>query len=105
MSIKDSEPDYLNETEAELRSRITQYLVYARVQSLGYTALRSYGVDYQSLPEWKDDADLDIARKLKPIKGSELVVAWLMRLEHAIKAAIKRKQLVGLNGGKAPTTH
>lgn len=102
MTIKDGERDYLTETTEELRARVVMYLMYAQVQNNGYQALRSYGIDYQSLPEWKNDAVLQEARKMKPQKASEMVVNWLIRVDTAIAAAIRRKQLVGLNGGRAP---
>ena len=67
--------------------------MFAQTLLKGYHALRSHGVDFMSLREWKDNGVLDAARKLKPIPGSELIINYLCRLENAISAAIRRKQL------------
>lgn len=73
------------------------YQMFAQVMLKGYTALKSYGVDFQSLPEWKDTTDLDEARRLKPIPGQELTMKYLCRLENAIQAAINRRQNIRLH--------
>lgn len=87
------EGDLLKESAADLRARIMTSQMFAQVLLKGYSALRSYGVDFMSLREWKENAILDEARKLKPVPGAELIIAYLCRLENAISAAIRRKQL------------
>ena len=63
----------------------------------GYQALRSYGVDFMSLREWKDVDEIDEARKLKPQAAVHKIIAYCTRLENAIKAAIRRKQTIRLH--------
>jgi hypothetical protein len=65
--------------------------MFAQVLLKGYHALRSYGVDFMALREWKENGILDEARKLKPVPASEKIIAYLCRLENAISAAIRRK--------------
>ncbi|MGV1835221.1 hypothetical protein ACQZ6C_10705 [Rhizobium rhizogenes] len=67
--------------------------MFAQVLLKAYHALRSYGVDMMSLREWGEVDTLDEARKLKPQAGAEKIIAYLCRLENAISAAIRRKQI------------
>ena len=67
--------------------------MFAQVLLKGYQALRSYGVDFMSLREWQENGILDEARKLKPQPASEKIIAYLCRLENAIRAAVQRKQI------------
>lgn len=94
--------DWEKESNEDIRARVGTYMAFTQVLLKAYHALKNYGVDFQALPEWKDDKTLDEARKLKPIPGQQIVVSWITRLDHAISAAIRRKQLRGLNGGLPP---
>jgi hypothetical protein len=67
--------------------------MFSQVLLKGYHALRSYGVDMMALREWGEMGILDEARKLKPQAGAEKIIAYLCRLENAISAAIRRKQI------------
>lgn len=102
--LKDN-TDWEKESNEDIRARVGTYMYFSQVILKAYSALKNYGVDFEALPEWKDDATLDEARKLKPVPAQQVVVAWLSRLESGIDAAIRRKQFRGLNGGKpkAPT--
>lgn len=88
--FKDEE-ELLRETEADLRARIMTSQFLARVLLQGYAALKSYGVDFMSLREWKENAILDNAWRLKPQAAQERIFQYLARVEHAIKAAVNRK--------------
>jgi hypothetical protein len=91
MILKD-EQDYLKETSGDLRARLMAYQTFSKVLLTAYDALLNWGVNFKSLPEWQDMGDLDEAVKLKPDKGAEKTTGWLIRLEHAIQAAVRRKQ-------------
>lgn len=65
--------------------------MFAQVLLQGYHALRSYRVDFMKLWEWEDDSKLiDEARRLQAKPGAELLMRYLMGLENAIKAAVRR---------------
>lgn len=96
------EGDLLKEGEADLRARIMTSQMFAQVLLKGYHALRSYGVDFMALREWKENAILDEARKLKPVPASEKIIHYLCRLENAISAAIRRKQIKTIVDNTAP---
>lgn len=76
--------------------------MFGQVLLKGYSALRSYGVDFMKLPEWSDNAVLDEARKLKPHKGAEKIINYLIRLENAISAAIRRTQIKAIVDNTKP---
>lgn len=56
-----------------------------------------------SLREWKDVGEIDEARKLKPQAMVQKVVAYCLRLENAIKAAINRKVNIRLHTDNTPS--
>lgn len=99
--LKDN-TDWEKESEQDIRARVGTYMAFTQVLLKGYHALKNYGVDFMALPEWKEDSVLDEARKMKPVPGQALMVGWITRLEHGIEAAVRRKSLRGLNGGKVP---
>lgn len=91
-------------SKEDLISRVMMFQMYGQVMNAAYDALRSHGVDYRKLPEYSDITLLDEARKLKPTAAQEKVIAYLMRLENAIKAAIRRKSLKVVQDNTKPPT-
>jgi NAD(P)H-nitrite reductase large subunit len=90
-NLKD-EQNYVKEDRADLVARVMAAQEMARFLLKGYSMLRSYGVDFMKLPEWIDQSDLDEARKLKPHRAQEKIIAYFQRLNHALSAAVRRKQ-------------
>lgn len=89
----------------DLRARLTTAEMTVGVLFHAYDALRSYGVDFKTLREWKENEVLDEARKLKPQAMSEKVVAYLQRLRNAITAAVNRKVNIKLHTDNTPPTN
>ena len=90
-NLKD-ELNYVKEDRADLVARLMAAQEMGRFLLRGYQMLKSYGVDFMSLPEWTDQADLDEARKLKPHRAQEKIIGYFQRLNHALSAAVRRKQ-------------
>jgi len=88
---------------------LTAMRMYGQVQHTAYDALLSYGVNYKTLPEYKQMATVaERSTQLKPGPAQEYIIAFLSRLENAIKAAIRRKQaftVVVDNTPPSPTKH
>jgi hypothetical protein len=93
MQRLDDEIDYNTADRRDLIARLMGAQMMARFVLRGYTAQVSYGVNFMDLPEWKDMEQLDEAYKLRPHSAQLKVVAWMERLDHALTAAIRRKQM------------
>lgn len=68
---------------------MAQALDHMRVKA--FDALLYYGVNYQTLPEFRDRTLMDEAERLTILQGRQKYLLWLERLEHGIDAAIRRK--------------
>jgi hypothetical protein len=93
---KNDKPLLTHDDELDLRARVTVAHYFAHVLLQGYNALRSHGVDFMRLREWKENSILEEAWKLKPTAAQSHIMGYLERLSHAITAAVKRKQNVRL---------
>lgn len=92
-------------TREDLVCFVTAFQMYGQVITTAYDALRSHEVDYRKLPEYKEmGPTAEQAIKLKPKASQELIVAYLSRLENAIKAACRRKQAFALVVDNTPPT-
>lgn len=92
MTLKD-EIEYRNEDRQDLVARLMAAQTLDRFLFRAYDALRNYSVDFKAMPEWdKAVEDFEAARKLKPHRAQEAIIAALMVLDHALTAAIRRKQ-------------
>lgn len=91
MRLKDEE-DYSKADRQDLVARLMHAQIFGQFLLKGYQALRSYGVDFMRLPEWQDQTELEEAAKLKPHAAQSRIVAYFVRLENALRAAIRRKQ-------------
>lgn len=100
MQRLDDEIDYNTADRADLVARLMGAQMMARFVLRGYTAQVAYGVNFMDLPEWKDMQQLDEAYKLRPYAAQWRVVAWMERLDNALSAAIRRKQMHLASGGK-----
>ena len=82
-------------TQRVRRMEIRLLLARAWVSFLekAYDALLYHGVNYRTMPEYKNSAALDKAMKLPPEEGKVEIVSWLGKLESALAAYIRRKQL------------
>ncbi len=56
-----------------------------------YDALLTHGVNYRTLPEYKDSTELDDAQDLPVQAGREKIITWIGRLKNAVSAAVRRK--------------
>ena len=106
MDLKD-ESDYEKEDRHDLVSRLMACQALAQFFLKAYDALLHYGVNFKTLPEWKDQRDLDAARKLKPNAAKTVIIGYFGRLESALSAAVRRTQFRLQNGGRVdpPTSH
>lgn len=94
--------DLVTEPKGMLMARLTREnrelgaklnIAYAFIDTLraGYDALLNFGINYQSLPEYKQDSPLDDLGK-KPLEEVKVTsIAWLARVKSGIEAAIRRK--------------
>lgn len=78
-------------TTAELSGRLTMAKALAQLWSHAYDALLHHGVNFKSLPEWKDPEPLDAIGKLPFHRGAQEYVSWMGRVQNAITAAVRRK--------------
>lgn len=66
---------------------------YTEMHTKAYSALKAYGVDYQTLPEFGDPDGLMVAAAEAPLlEGASAMNEYITRLAHGIDAAIRRKQ-------------
>lgn len=99
--LKD-EVDYVKEDREDLVARLTSAQAFGNFLLKAYDALLHYGINYKLLPEWVNgNATLDDARKLKPHAAQWTIINWIVTMENALKAAIRRKQFV-LHDNKPP---
>lgn len=57
-----------------------------------YDALLHHGINFMSLPEYKNDTLLDEADKLVIQEGRSKYLLWIERVCNGIDAAVRRKQ-------------
>ncbi|MCC5780553.1 hypothetical protein H7H48_15940 [Nitratireductor sp. B36] len=72
--------------------RLTLAQAWVGFLNFAYDALLHHGINYRSLKEYKDSAELDDAQKLPVSQARDKIVGWLGRLQSAINAAARRKQ-------------
>lgn len=100
MLLKD-EIDYTKEDKQSLIIRLMDAMALVRLLLRAHHSLRSYGVDTLELDEFKDTTLLDEAhRSASPLRRQEKTQLWIERVNHAITAAIRRKQFKPIPGGK-----
>ena len=73
------------EWKAELSENFTLLLLKA------YTALRSYGVDYQKLRSYEKWEGIQWFKGASNITARESMTRWIVEIGHDIDAAIRRK--------------
>ncbi|MBO6814573.1 MAG: hypothetical protein JJ891_06920 [Rhizobiaceae bacterium] len=56
-----------------------------------YDALLYHGVNYQTLPEYKDDDTLTEAQDMPISLARNKIINWMSRMESGIEAAVRRK--------------
>ncbi|MBK3400444.1 hypothetical protein [Methylobacterium ajmalii] len=89
---------------AAVRHQMAQ--AFVQMQIMGYSALQNYGINYHDLPAYKDpDGLLEKAAEVPLLDGQEHYLEYCRRVEHDIAAAVRRKQFVLRNGGKAFPTN
>ncbi len=92
MTPKD-EIDYVKEDRQDLVARLMGAQALGNFLLRAYDALKNYGVDFKSLPEWERCIAIwDEAAKLKPHAAQWSIVNSILTLENGLKAAIRRKQ-------------
>lgn len=96
---------YEGEQRADLVARLQGAQAFGNFLLKAFNAFRTYGVDFMTLPEWTEGSqELEDARKLKPVAASWKIVNYIVRLDNALKAAIRRKQFRLQNGGRVSLT-
>jgi len=91
MRLQDEE-DYAKADRQDLVARLMHAQAFGQFVLKAYNALRSYGVDFMKLPEWQDQTELEEAARLKPHAAQPKIIDYFVRLDHALRAAIRRKQ-------------
>lgn len=89
MKFKDEE-DYKKEDPQDTAARLMGSQMLAQFLLKAYSMLRSYGVDFMKLPEWKDQRELDDALKLKPHAAQHKIGLYFQKLNNALTAAVRR---------------
>ncbi len=97
------EVDYVKEDREDLLARLMGAQSLAQFLLKAYSALQSYGVDFKKLPEWKDQQELEDARRLKPHASQGKIIGYFERLESGLRASIRRAQMKLHIGGKKDT--
>ncbi len=92
-SPQDASRRQLEQELKQARIKLTLSQAYHGITTLGHTALREHGIDYWTLPEWKDTRLLEAATKAPLAEGQSLYLEWCKRMIHAIHAAIRRKAM------------
>lgn len=95
MSLQ-TEDDAIDHTKLEkedLVARLMGAQMLARFILRGYSAKVSYDVDFMKLPEWQNMQDLEETYKLRPYAAQWKIAAWIGRLDRALDAAIRRRQM------------
>lgn len=88
------ELDYVTQERQDLVSRLMGAQALSLFLLRAFDAFVAYGVNFKSLPEWQDQTDLDTARTLKATAAQGLIMTYMARLEHALAAAVRRRQMV-----------
>lgn len=73
-----------------IRLRLAQ--AFIDMLLVAYDALLHHGINYQSLPAYKDTTLLDEATTLPLEQAHDSFLTWMGRVKNDIKAAIRRKQ-------------
>lgn len=85
--------DDLQQENRVLTLRLSLAHAFIKMLRQAYDALRYHGVDYQTLPTFKNADALDEADKLPLEQGRRHMLGWLERVQHDITAAVRRKQM------------
>jgi hypothetical protein len=77
-----------------LQVKVTLSEAALRLWMLGYDALLHHGVNMRTLKEFKDAEALDASDlKGNMEEGRNAIVGYLRRVEHAVTAAVRRKNM------------
>lgn len=82
--------------------RLMMAHAYCKMYERGYDALLAFGINFRSLPEYKDSTLLDEADKLVITEGRNKYLLWIERVCNGIDAAVRRKQFRIVNKPGAP---
>ena len=77
--------------EAVVRVRLAMSHAFGSMVLKAYDALLNYGINYRTLPAYKDTSLLDAAASLPISRGQSAYITWMQRVESDIRAAIHRK--------------
>lgn len=80
-----------------LACRLLMAQAFAQLLVKAFDALLHYNINFRNLPEYQDRTLLDEADKLVILQGCQKVMLWMERVDHAIDAAIRRKQFLDVN--------
>lgn len=89
MKFHDDDTPPKSEKQGGVRLRLAQAFIDMLLYA--YDALLHHGVNYKTLPAYKDTALLDAAQKLPLEQGHDSFIVWMERIRNDITAAIKRK--------------
>jgi hypothetical protein len=96
MSLQEDEDrplDHMKLEKEDLVARLMGAQMFARFILKGYSAKVSYDVDFMKLPEWQHMEELEETYKLRPYAAQWKIAAWIGRLDRALDAAIRRRQM------------
>lgn len=96
--------DYVVEDREDLVARCEAAQRFARFLMEAYDARQAYGVDFKTLEEWADRSPLEDARKLRPHAAQMKIAAYFEGLTSSLRAAVQRKKLTLVRGGKSDRT-
>ena len=82
----------LSKDNRELKTKLTILYAFIDLLRRGYDALLHFGVNYQSLPEYKRDAPLDRLEGKPLDQARNEAVSWIGGVISGIDAAVRRKQ-------------
>ncbi len=78
------------EENAILQARMRMAQAYTQMLQEALDAQRCNGVNYRELPEFKDQSLLQAGAKLPPHRAEPMYMEWIDRVNHGIRARIRR---------------
>lgn len=80
---------------AILHTRLNLAMAFQQLLHTAYDALLTHGVNYRSLPEYKDSTLLDeaLGNDTNIQTGQAKIMAYIERVRNGINAAVRRKGL------------
>lgn len=95
---------FVVEEREDLLARVMWANQWGHFLEEAFDVYMAHRVNYRDLPEYKDRSALEAARKLRPHAAQMKILAYIEELRSALKAAVRRKQMHAIKGGRKKPT-